>query len=218
MQRADTIDRSVMVSALFLAIFLVSCGAGKDLPCPISHEQMDHPDPDWPSFTLQNEACISICSVNIAPGSCDDWGYDWLGSDSLPPGDQLTFHLPPGRYDLLLEDCTQYEYVMEKVDIDNDSYFEITGEEEESSACRHWLTVINHSSEPICYMWIAGPHSVSFGANWLGDDSIPAGDERKFIVPEGVYDLKAEGCEFELLNVELDVKISGETLWVVPSG
>jgi hypothetical protein len=72
MQREGKADLPVMVSVLLLATVLVSCAAGQDLPCPISVEQMDHPEPGWPSFTLQNEACISICSVNIAPGRCDD--------------------------------------------------------------------------------------------------------------------------------------------------
>jgi hypothetical protein len=130
----------------------------------------------------------------------------------------LTLYLPAGRYDLLFEDCTQYGHIIERVDIYEDSYYEITSDEESSSACRQSLPVENSSPEAICYMWIAGPHSVSFGANWLGEDSIPAGAERIFIVPESTYDLKAEGCDFELLRIELDVEISGETLWAVPAG
>ncbi|MBN1264712.1 MAG: hypothetical protein JXA25_04415 [Anaerolineales bacterium] len=216
MRRNIRISAPVVVAFLVVAVGISACG-GADLPCPIPRDKMNDPDPDWVAFTLVNESCTSFCSMSIAPTKCDDWGYDWLGTDSLAPGEQWTIKLPPGRYDLFVEDCTQQVFIWEKINVLEESSFEVTGDENSSAACVHSLTVENNASEPICHMWIAGPHSESFGLNWLGEDSIPSGETRTFIVPEGSYDLKAEACDFRLLHVELDVQISGETFWDVPA-
>jgi len=206
-----------LLQALLLCGSMAACAAGADLPCPLSQEQMAVPEAGWVSFTVVNESCISLCSLNIAPTVCDDWGWDWLGSDSLSPGEKLTVFLPPGRFDMLVEDCTQMEFIWEKIDVGEGSSFEITSDEPDSTACKHSLTVTNLTDEAICYMWIAGPHSQSFGANWLGDDSIAPGTTRTFTVPEGTYDLKAETCDFGLLRVALGVAVSGDAAWQVPA-
>jgi hypothetical protein len=216
MRKMRHIHIAAAAAMLLAPLSISSCTAGGDLPCPIPEDKMNDPDPDWISFTVVNESCVSFCSLLIAPTRCDDWGLDWIGIDSLPPGEQRTVKVPAGRYDLLLEDCTQLEFIWEKIDITEASEFEVTGEVENSAACGNSVTVTNNADEAVCYMWIAAPHSESFGANWLGHDSIEPGAARKFLVPEGTYDLKAETCEFDLLRIEMDVDISGEVYWPVP--
>ena len=209
--------KSILTAAvLYTALVLCGCMQGADIACPIPEQKMTDPDPGWVPFNVVNESCISFCSLLIAPTGCDDWGLDWIGVDSLPPGEEWPVKLPPGRYDILLEDCTQQQFIWEKIDILEESEFTLSGEAEYSDACQHSLTVENHTQDPVCYMWIAAPYSESFGANWLGNDSIQPGGTRTFIAPEGTYDLKAESCDFTLLRVELDVHISGDVIWSIP--
>jgi len=57
------------------------------------------------SLTLVNNLDIPICYVFISPSDSAEWGNDWLGNDTIPPGGSYTFHLPAGTYDLSARDC-----------------------------------------------------------------------------------------------------------------
>lgn len=57
------------------------------------------------SLTLVNNLDIPICYVFISPSDSAEWGNDWLGNDTIPPGGSYTFHLPAGTYDLSAHDC-----------------------------------------------------------------------------------------------------------------
>lgn len=43
--------------------------------------------------------------VYVSPTEAPDWGPDRLGSNVLASGDRLDLALPPGDYDVLVEDC-----------------------------------------------------------------------------------------------------------------
>ncbi|MBC7228271.1 MAG: hypothetical protein H5T61_13750 [Thermoflexales bacterium] len=57
------------------------------------------------SLTLVNHLDIPICYVLISPSGSAEWGNDWLGGETVPPGGSYTFHLPEGTYDLSARDC-----------------------------------------------------------------------------------------------------------------
>ncbi len=54
---------------------------------------------------LVNRTNDTVCYLYLSPPGDDDWGSDWLGSDSLDPGESQTVNLPPGQWDLRTENC-----------------------------------------------------------------------------------------------------------------
>lgn len=208
--------------ALSLMSLLLGSCSGSDLPCPLTYEYLAQPADTWIALTIENESCAAICDINISPHVCDDWGMDFLDIEhdfdvgSLPSGESMTVILPPGSMDILVEDCMDFYYIFEKIKLESDEVFTITSDgTSQSSECDNSLTVQNEADIPICFMWIAAPTSESFGGNWLGRSSIATGQSYTFPVPEGIYDLKAEGCDFERLRIELDVEINSHQTWVV---
>ena len=189
---------------------------GNDLPCPIPEAQMNTPEEGSVPYTIQNNTCTSFCNINISPTRCDDWGWDWIKTVSLRSGDQITVHLPPGRYDVLLEDCSNTEYIIEKQNVDGENTLLLSDTEAETvQDCRASVTVQNLQDEPICYMWIGTENSDRFGRNWLGEEQILPGESSQFYVIPGEYDLKAEGCGFTPMKLELEQRIEEHIIWVV---
>ncbi len=215
--------RPIVLSAILLAgLVLAGCGPidrlrYPDLSCPIPIEPGDEGSEDWVAFTLENEACATICSLYISPTFCDYWGTDRLGNNNLHPGDSATVYVPPGPYDLLVEECTEDAFQSERHEVTEDYALTIFGGDgEDSNSCTASITVENGADTAICHMWIAGPASERFGLNWRGDEQIASGDSFTFSVYPGSYDVKAEDCDFILLRTELDVDISGHVDWTVP--
>jgi hypothetical protein len=146
--------------------------------------------------------------MNISPSSCDYWGVNWLGDDNLFPGGSIPITAPPGTYDIMVEVCTQSAVVFRNLKFGPDNELSLNPVEGSGiSDCKASLTVINRSAGPICHIRIAGPASESFGLNLLGRERIGSGDSRRFILPEGTYDVKAEDCDFKMLRVDLGLKI-----------
>jgi hypothetical protein len=57
-------------------------------------------------LTLNNESTAEVCYVQIAPHQAENWGQDRLeNEETLKPGDQRTFKVASGEYDMLLSDC-----------------------------------------------------------------------------------------------------------------
>lgn len=202
-------------SAVLISLVVSACG-GNSLPCPIPQDLMENPPEDAVALTFQNDSCTTICSLNISPRSCDNWGLDWLGNANIPSGEARTLLVPPGQYDILVEDCTQAEYQYLRFSMEEDRAMVFTATDLESiPSCSTSLTIQNNTSQPVCHLWISAPYSESFGLNWLGDDEIPPGASLTVTVPPGVYDLKAEDCAFNIQGLELDTEVSGDRLWVL---
>jgi hypothetical protein len=204
----------LLLTTALMPLLLSACS--DDLPCPIPPGWAPGPGEESFQFTLENQSCISICGLWISPTSCNDWGIDMLPGN-LHPGQSAAFTLPPGRYDLDLQDCTGTEFISERLRLNEDYVETIISTGVDSSAdCGTSITVVNNSDRPICHMWIADEDSQSFGYNWLADEQIPAGGSRTFIVPAGQYDLKAEDCDFGFLGSALEVEVEGDFSWMVP--
>jgi len=204
------------VVCVLLAGYLAACASGAKLPCPLP-TGMNAPAEGRVRLTLQNDTCMSICSINIAPTACDDWGVDWLVDRPVHSGGAADFYLSPGRYDALVEYCTQESFTVEKLDLAADNTLTISGSTPENKPpCGTSLTVFNQSAVPICYMWIANQASQQFGRNWLRGEQLLPGESRTFFVMPDSYDLKAEDCDFALLRVDLDRQLSGPQTWTVP--
>ena len=77
------------------------------------------------------------------------------------------------------------------------------------------LTLINKSSVEICYVYISPSDEDNWGADWLGEDSVPPGKSREFTLPKGAYDVKAEDCDGQVIEEHRNVEISGEMKWTI---
>ena len=71
------------------------------------------------------------------------------------------------------------------------------------------LTIINNSSNTVCFVYISPSSSEFWGDDWLGaTEVIMSGASRTFNVPQGEYDFKADDCAgdftFERYNVMMD--------------
>jgi len=200
---------------VLILLALAGCST-PSLACPIPAEMMSSPPEDVVRVTFQNNSCTTVCALYISPGNCDNWGFDWLEDANLPSGAERTLALHPGRYDILVEDCTQAEYQGLRYTFDADETVPFSGEGlGDVGACTTSLTVVNETEMPVCYLWMGAPTSESFGRNWLGEEEIASGGSFTVTVPPGIYDLKAEGCEFELLGLWLDAGIEGERIWTL---
>jgi hypothetical protein len=77
------------------------------------------------------------------------------------------------------------------------------------------LTVVNRTSETVCYMRISPTTSDTWGEDWLGADMISSGESYTWpAIAAGSYDLRAEFCgggETEWRDVDL----TGSLTWTL---
>ncbi len=211
--------KTFLLPLLLLCILLVSCGGGGNIPCPFGPDDLAS-QTEGVTFEIINQSCTTLCRVFLAAPSCDDWGLDLLlqGDVRVPHGGSYSFQVPPGKYDLSIEDCSEASYNIEKIDLRESSSWTFSLEGmEEGAACEASLTVVNESPVPICHMWIANEYSDRFGNNWLGNyETIPAGGEMTYMLNPDTYDVKAEDCDFNQLRIEFDKEITDHQVWTVP--
>jgi len=72
------------------------------------------------------------------------------------------------------------------------------------------LQVINDSSYTVCYLYISPVASEEWGEDWLESNTIDSGEDFIFDVEPGVYDLRADDCNNEILATAEDVDLSTE--------
>jgi hypothetical protein len=60
-----------------------------------------------PTLTIENNTGKTICYVFISPSDARTWGEDQLGeTETIAAGATRSWELPPGTYDVMLQDCT----------------------------------------------------------------------------------------------------------------
>ena len=65
----------------------------------------------------------TIYYVHCSSSAASSWGDDWLGSEVIIPGDDFTFYVSPGTYDIQLEDEDGDTYTRMGVDVRSDGYY-----------------------------------------------------------------------------------------------
>ncbi len=59
-------------------------------------------------WAMLNSSSGTFCYIYVSPTVAPGWGHDRLGSEEvLPSGGRLDLAIPPGEYDILIEDCDQ---------------------------------------------------------------------------------------------------------------
>jgi hypothetical protein len=78
------------------------------------------------------------------------------------------------------------------------------------------VTLRNSSSWKVCYVYITSPDDSTWGDDWLERDEELKGDmTRTFTLPTGLYDLRAENCDYMKLDEQYDVSIDAPWTWEV---
>lgn len=78
------------------------------------------------------------------------------------------------------------------------------------------LRVINNTGDALCYVYIVPVGSESWGSDWLGEDNTISPSQAFIIdVETGMYHLRAENCDHEMLAESLDQHLQGDMHWVV---
>jgi hypothetical protein len=175
-------------------------------------------------LTLYNASGQDICFVHISPTTSDTWGDDWLGSSEIiADGDNRTFTVAPGTYDLQALDCSQGEIAVEwELEVTSSTAWTVDGESTSSGGggdtgggssggtADSTLTLNNYLDVPICYVYIVPTGSTDWGDDWLGSSEILDPDtSRDFALPAGTYDLRAEDCSHQQLYLEEGLPING---------
>lgn len=175
-------------------------------------------------FTITNDSSTDACWVYISPTPSDTWGQDWLGSDILYAGDSYTFYVDAGEWDLMVEDCDGAEMgTVSRIEVmdGEESIWSLsdTGFADPYSGASGGATgeatlwAINSSATDICWLYISPNTADSWGENWLGADILPAGSETMFTLSAGLYDLRAEDCNGDMLAERYSANIEGEVEW-----
>ncbi len=166
------------------------------------------PSPQPPSGTaelrLENNSGISVCSVYISPTGSDSWGDNWLAENEvIRSGSSQTFQIPEGSYDMRADDCdgNLVAYHM-GVDLAGSMTWSL------DPLQRAPVLVVNESSHEICYLYISPSDSEEWGPDWMGKDvTIPPGETRTFQIPLGTYDLRADDCDNNALDIQSGVPV-----------
>ncbi len=167
------------------------------------------------TLTLVNNSGVDICWVYISPAASDTWGSDWLGSDIVGAGNQHTFYLDSGSWDMLARDCNGNELnTQSSVYVSGTMTWTISSTVPPSSgpggAAGHAVvTVVNNTDTDICYVYFTGL-SGSWGDDWLGDNVIPPGGRYDFHLrfqDAAPWDMLAQDCSGNEVDRQIGVHV-----------
>lgn len=148
-----------------------------------------------------NSSNTDICWLYISLNTSDTWGDDWLGADILSPGNETMFTLPAGLYDLRAEDCNGEELATRYgANIEGEIEWELyeSGQADHPNGDGVWVTLVNDTSEPVCYVWYGEPASEWIG-DALGSEIIDGWGSLEVMLPPYNVVLQAEDCSGSIM-------------------
>jgi len=77
------------------------------------------------------------------------------------------------------------------------------------------LGLTNRAAETVCYLFLSAPAEDRWSDDLLGSATIEPGATRTVRVPRGIWDLRTENCEHELMGVMRSARITRATTLVV---
>jgi hypothetical protein len=176
--------------------------------------------PPAATLTLYNDAGEAVCRVFIVPAGSASWGEDQLGgAEFVDPGENRSFSIPQGRYDVKAEDCEGNVLDrQENVLVEGMSAWLIPGEPDPTAEPR-LLTLSNESGQTVCAVYItlsALSEEQEWGENRLQPgEVVEPGETRSFSVPAGTYDLRAEDCEGNVIDVRRGLAVDESAKWSI---
>jgi hypothetical protein len=85
---------SIALSMIFLSIIACSVGSTATPTSVVTHK-----------LQVINDSSFTVCYVYISLNTSEEWGNDWLESNTIDPGEDYIFEVEPGVYDLRADDC-----------------------------------------------------------------------------------------------------------------
>lgn len=160
-----------------------------------------------PSVTVVNATEGDVCDVFISPVTESTWG-DSVNSGRIGPGESQTFDVDAGDYDLRADDCNGDTLVEQYAAKITTAGLTWTLSDTEGVT----LTLVNNSSQTICYVYFSPTDAEDWGPDQLDSDQVlPAGQSVDFqgITP-GMYDLRVEACDTEDAVEDYGLDLSGD--------
>jgi len=77
------------------------------------------------------------------------------------------------------------------------------------------LTVHNATGGSIWYIYISPTTSSTWGDDWLGSDTLSAGETISFSVPAGSYDLRADDSSHNVVEQQMGVSLTSAYTWTI---
>ncbi len=186
--------------------FSWSPSAGSSDPAPTG------PTGNQITFTVDNPTDDDVCWLYVSPADSGNWGDDQLESSIIWAGETYDVYLDPGTYDIKVEFCGGVDPVETyAVSIASDMTWAVA----EDTGPKTTLTVINESSEDICFLYVSLSTASDWGSDRLGLDILDAGESYTVRVTPGTYDLKAEFCGATDALEESNVDLSIDTTWTI---
>lgn len=160
---------------------------------------------------VQNDSPGELCYVYISSSDQQAWGDNWLAAgETIISGATHDFNVPPGTYDVMIRDCNDIA-VQTAWKVSAATTVTVGG------AGKVALLVTNESPQELCFLYLPPAGSEDWGADQLGaKESIGTGGKRRiFYIDPGRYDLRAEDCDHQEIQSDLDIKITAEYVWTI---
>lgn len=178
------------------------------------------PDEEYVSLTVKNDLCMSVCQILVSPDHCEYMGgVDWVRDHPLRSGETITQIVPPGKYAVWFELCTEEFRADERLNVDSDYTHALIDDPGRGGRppCGTSITIINKSAVPICGLWISNTQSTYDSWNWVGAEHIQSGESLTLALRTGeTYSIRAEDCNGNRLRYESGVTLSSHQDWIVP--
>jgi hypothetical protein len=173
------------------------------------------------SLTVTNGSERTACSIYVAPDESIEWGEERLGTEVLDPGESHAVEISDGVYRVRVNDCDG-NLIAEYNDFEVDGATTLAVEEKSvdntlvSAGEPGTLTVINNSSDDVCYVFVSPAGSTSWGNDWLGDSTIlENGDQQTITVGSGVNDMQAADCDGNAIAEQYEIDFSTGQTWTL---
>jgi hypothetical protein len=183
------------------------------IPPPTATPRPTEPPPASGNVTLLNQSGQTVCYVRMSPSTQTTWGSDWLGSDTVSAGGSYTFDVAPGAWDLRAEDCSntviQEDYGITITAAGYTWTVTGTGGSVPPPSGGGNVTVVNSTSQTICYLFASLTTETTWGDDRLGSSgTIAAGASYSFDLTPGAYDMMAMDCSQNEIERNMGVTIT----------
>ena len=162
---------------------------------------------------------MSVCHITVSPNHCEYMGgIDWVKDYPLRSGESVTLEVPPGKYAVWVELCSEEYRADENINVRSDYTPTIIYDFGKGGKppCGTSLAIINNTADPICRLWMSNTESAYTSWNWVGAEHIRPGESLTLSVRTDTYTIRAEDCDGNRLRTEVDAEVSGHQEWIVP--
>ena len=210
-----------LLFGVFALLVVLGCNFGSDMVDNSNSSDVSTDPLPVLSLTVTNNSGRTVCSLYVAPQETTEWGEERLGTEVLDTGESYGIELPDGTYRVRANDCDS-NLIAEYSDFEVDGATTLRVEEKTvlntlvAVGEPGTLTVINNSSDDVCYVYVSPADSSSWGSDRLGESTIlDRGESETITVGAGLYDLQAADCDGDALAEQYDIDFAAGYTWTL---